>query len=487
MRSLWLLFLLCNPAFCTLSDSTVWEVRTAGTDTNGGGFVTGSSGTDMSQFNNKNAASCTQCQSATVNISTTDAVTNGTTTITSATANFSSAIVGNIIYVTGGTGSITAAWYQVTTFTNATTILVDRSTGLTTGTGATMNIGGALATVNQAVTNMTSASPGMTAYVKGGTAYTRTTTMTLAQTALKFIGYTTTRGDNGQATITTATNNTSLFTYAGTSEIQFQNFIFSSTAGTPGSGFINTNASYTMSLSFINCQFTGLANGITAPSGSGVEFYPLYLQNCYLNANTTGITIASGTNSFVITDSTQFAANTNGINSSSGTNFFVLRNSIFYNQSSRGVLITSANATVIVQNSAFVGNTSDGLGMTSGSTATVQVSVINTIFDSNGGYGINFATAPFLPFLEFNAPRNNTSGSYNNVASTNDISITASPFVSPSGNNFALNNTASAGAALRGAGFPGTLQAGGSGTIDVGPIQHTAAAGAGQSGYPILQ
>ena len=125
----------------SLSANTVWEVRYAGSDTNGGGFVSGASGTDFSQQNSANSGGS--------NGSTTDAVTNGTTTITSATASFTSAIVGNIIYIAGGTGSIVGAWYQVVTYTNATTIVVDRSTGLTTGTGATMNIGGALGSPGQ--------------------------------------------------------------------------------------------------------------------------------------------------------------------------------------------------------------------------------------------------------------------------------------------------------------------------------------------------
>src|SRR5438034_4707876 len=104
-----------------LAQSTVWEVRTAGSDTNGGGY-TGSSGFDYSQQNSKNVATG-------LDDSTTDAVTAATTTVTSATANFSSSIVGNIIYLSGGTGSLTGAWYQAATRVNSTTITVDRAPG----------------------------------------------------------------------------------------------------------------------------------------------------------------------------------------------------------------------------------------------------------------------------------------------------------------------------------------------------------------------
>jgi hypothetical protein len=74
------------------------------------------------------------------NISTADAVGNGTTTITSATASFTSAIVGSVIQLSGGTASLTAAWYYVTGYTNATTITVSGT--VAAGTGMTMTVGG---------------------------------------------------------------------------------------------------------------------------------------------------------------------------------------------------------------------------------------------------------------------------------------------------------------------------------------------------------
>ena len=58
-------------------------------------FVTGASGTDHTL---QDAAQ----------YSVTDGVTNGTTTITSATANFGTDVVGNLMYVHGGTGIVAA-------------------------------------------------------------------------------------------------------------------------------------------------------------------------------------------------------------------------------------------------------------------------------------------------------------------------------------------------------------------------------------------
>ena len=162
----------------------VWEVRTGGSDTNGGGYTSG--GTDWSQ---QDAAQ----------YSVTDGVTAGTTTITSATASFGTDVVGNVMYVEGGTGAVAAGWYQIISRTNATTIVVDRSTGLTAGTGVTLKIGGAFATPGRvpavAVT-------GNYVWIKSGT-YTITTSTAGPAGPVNFTsnilviveGYQTTRGD----------------------------------------------------------------------------------------------------------------------------------------------------------------------------------------------------------------------------------------------------------------------------------------------------
>jgi hypothetical protein len=73
------------------------------------------------------------------NQSTADAVGNGTSTVTSATASFTSAIAGSLIQLSGGSGSLTAAWYYITGFTNSTTITVSGT--VAAGTGITMTVG----------------------------------------------------------------------------------------------------------------------------------------------------------------------------------------------------------------------------------------------------------------------------------------------------------------------------------------------------------
>src|ERR1044071_7124465 len=101
-----------------ISVNTYWDVRTTGSDNNGGGFVIGSSGTDYSQ------------QDASQYSGTNLASTNGTTNpsvVTSATHNFVAADVGNIIRITAGSNWTTGYYQIVSVSSNAATL--DRAVG----------------------------------------------------------------------------------------------------------------------------------------------------------------------------------------------------------------------------------------------------------------------------------------------------------------------------------------------------------------------
>lgn len=121
--------------------TAIWRVRPSGSNTNGGGYDPGISGaaTDYSQQNSAQATG-------------THGVTTGTTTFTDATAAaFTSAMVGNAMYITGS--GQTTGFYFVTAFTSSSIVTLDRSPG--TGTGATWNLGGGWATI----ANLESGSP----------------------------------------------------------------------------------------------------------------------------------------------------------------------------------------------------------------------------------------------------------------------------------------------------------------------------------------
>lgn len=445
-----------------LPTTSVWEVRPGGTgsDTNGGGFDSAMAGTDYSRQDAKNSAGN--------NKSTTDAVGVGTTTLTSATASFTSAIVGNIIYITG-TGA-TTGWYEVTAFTNSTTVTLDRSPG--TGTGWTMNIGGALNTVSQAYTNATASN---TIWIKATNTYTVTATLTLTGANLlpfQFIGYTTTRGDGGQITWTTSTNSIILLTMGAVGyNYLFQNIIFTNTASSTANCIDGGLSGQSSLIRFKNCTFSGFAIAIALGYANGIRFNGMFLfmETCEITSSTSHGVTCSGTNWF--TNCYIHGNGGNGIHitavqsgDTAGGAVHIDR-CVIYDNTEIGVYIDQMAASggsiqnyawPHLENCAVVDNGSDGIKINSGSGDHNALVCKNTVIESNGGYGINnnSSTTGYLFIFYNNAFRANGSGNYNNfTADPTDITLSGEPFNSiPS--DWTLNNTAGAGAACRNAGFP---------------------------------
>lgn len=429
-----------------LSASSILEVRSTGSDQNSGGFVTGASGTDWSQ---QNAAQ----------YSVTDGVTVGTTTITSATANFGTDVVGNLIYVQGGTAPITADWYQVTVRTNSTTITVDRSTGLTAGTGATLKIGGSFATIAPALALMTVS--GMTMYVKNTATYTIGTALTWPAgpnygAATRMIGYTTTRGDQLRAIIKVSAAVAGVI--MGQSGCSIENFeLDGNSQGTQGlalnGGFMVTAYNIwshhwtaegiTGSSSFANlvqCEINNCA-GTTAAcviaSGSTI-------LRCYSHDNTKS-GFHTGAQSVVVDC---VAANNSGASSDGFTTLYYtsLQRCVAYNNGRHGMNYPT----------------------------NICGAVSNCIFVNNAGFGavVGLTGSPVLPWFNFNAFYNNTSGARSGIGvGADDVALTGVPFTNAAGADYSLNNTAGQGAALRSLGSPGTTPFG-TGYSDIGPLRH---------------
>jgi hypothetical protein len=467
----------------------VWEVRpTVGIDTNGAGFDSTASGTDYSKQNAKNSAGS--------NISTTDltTTTTGGFTCTSASAAFTSAITGNFIYLSGGTGgTVTTGWYYAT-YASATTITLDRSPGAA-ATLVTMNIGGALATVSQAYTNSVASA---TIYVKASGTYTVTTALVIILDSssspgrpLSIIGYTTTRGDGGQFTWTTATNSVNLISVSSGStqgkNILLQNINFTTTAGTKKNAIESaSNSVNSACLTVINCTITGFLVGIEGNSNVNGAFNGLYVYNSRI----TGCTSHGVRNGAM----TYMYASVMDANAGDGFNTtiaqfpnvdcgWVFERCIFYNNSVNGLNSASDNTLsgtfsqyIICSGCVFSSNTSAGILFEAAICPLLQS--INCIYNNNGTYGINFGGtngvgwAPNFCIYNnaFNPGANSQTATLHCGTGINPITLTAVPFVAD-GTNFALNATAGGGALLSGLGFPGVLNFGGTGYASVGALE----------------
>lgn len=412
------------------------------------------------------------------NISVTDGVTAGTTTITSATANFQPSLKGNTIYVTGGTGSIVANRYEVTAVASTTSITVDRSTGLTLGTGVTLNIGGSFLTILAAMdsTWKTLGAVDNVVWVQKGS-YSGATLTTSgyagpSQYQSRLMGYNAVRGDNP----TIASGNQPVYATTG--------------AGAAGDGWLNGLNGYSLAnMTFDGTGTTGAAVGVT--NSGAIEFvsnvlaknysgggFSLSAGSTYLEAYNNGSTGIAGPCNYC------YSHKNTGSGFVTGAQSAPIQNSISVNNTVSGFNIGYHSG---VLNSIAFGNTGDGFVGSS----LQSDNFIGNISASNGGWGLNCSggQTPYSRsfMIDYNAYHNNTSGTVTGgcTLGTHDVVISGSasttPFNQTEANNksetspdWTLNNTAGAGALVRGTGAPGIMP--GVFTTasyrDFGPLQH---------------
>jgi len=446
-----------------LPATSVWEVRpTNGSNTNGGGFDSAGTGTDFSIQNAKNTVGN--------NISTTDAVANGTTTITSATASFTSAITGNIVFFSGGSGSITAQWRRAT-FVSSTSITID--TSIASSTGMTMNIGGALATIVQANTNSVQ---GNSTWVKAEATILVTSKITINFTGATtnqwpaIIGYTTTRGDNGKVTIKANSNFGDRIVDLSSSGCAFCNFILDLNSNSATRGILVTSN---------GCHLHNVS--VKNSVGISIELQQNDTMASYCDVTASTLTgnpqIIAGVNAgrpttllyCTVTGGTSVGI---GLGPSGQAIGCIAGNNT--GASSDGFQVTLNQGTNVLVGNTSYANGRDGFRLTS--SGYEGVVILNNLSYGNSAFGFNYTNGA-LPtsffFMDRSAYGGNTSGNLNNItAGTNDVSLSGDPTVAGASNNFALNNTAGAGASCRAAGFPGTLTVGGTGYRDIGALQH---------------
>jgi parallel beta helix pectate lyase-like protein len=486
MKTLALLFWMSLPSFAAISSASVWELRTTGSDSNGGFFVAGASGTDYSQ---QDAAQYTFTDLASTNATTNPCI------VSSASHNFVAADVGNGLQITNGT-NWNAGWYQIVSVSSNNATLDRACGGVASITGGTYAVGGALATWATAIGTAGTAIAGNTVWVKSGT-FTLTAAVTLqnsgTETAGPIIvhGYHTTRGDQDgtQPLLTTATNSTSLINPNAKLRWQFINLHMTNTAGTRASGFNCTAGGAPGYMAFTNlvmdgfstaflCGNIGAANGINNSvlqnsevkncTGNGIEFggTAVFIMNNYIHGNT-----GSGIDTGASLGSANIIGN------------FVASNS------SRGIKHDNDTATnMILINNTVYSNTSDGIYSPLTSASSLEFILMNNVIYGNGGFGVNITNSTTAGILinQNNAYGSNTSGARSGIAAgANDVTLTADPLTSST--NAALNNTAGGGAACRAAGFAGVMTAGGTGYIDIGALQHQDAGSGGQRSYACVQ
>ncbi len=463
----------------SLSTSTTWEVRTAGSDANGSGFANLVPGTSVDYT-----------QQPAAQFSPTDLACSNSTTLTSATGGFTAAMQGSVIQITTGT-NFTPGFYQVTAYTDPNTVTIDRNP--TTGVAASLgvgNLGGALASPVKACGAMTS---GNTLYIQQGT-YLVTAPLTLTTTSAlnkptQVIGYKTVRGD-GDAT----------YDYSNVPIIQaVAGFPTTGNAGAAGvvsipnpfagvrnlildgNGIAPKSISGSGSFGVDNCKFSGFTwRGCEMISGGKVS-------RCLATGGTATATAAffsasSGNNSTVYFGCTATANPCVGFSvDNSGT---VLINCLSFGNTTtagHGLYQTSGSYGVSAYGCVFQGNGGDGIRLEGVGFSAGGGTLRNCILSGNAGYGINSLTTHASADTDFNAFFNNTAGARRGFnAGLRDVMLTADPYVGAGAGNLALNNRNPGGSQLRAAGSPGPFPGSGTvGSLDIGAAQHADSALAG--------
>ncbi len=188
------------------------------------------------------------------------ACTTGSSTFTSATGSFTPAMVGNVLHINSVTGVGTlVGWYEITGYTNATTITLDRTCAPTNNaTAANFIVGGALS-LNSSLEDsyFEQIQGGNRVFFKSGT-YTAGGTVAVASTAStgtnpsNIIGYTSIRGDactgSNRPIIALAANT---YTFG-----QFQNVHNMSFTGTAASVYNGGTGTRTQNVKALNSSTT---------------------------------------------------------------------------------------------------------------------------------------------------------------------------------------------------------------------------------------
>lgn len=438
-----------------LSANTVWEIRTTGSDTlNGGGFVTGASGTDYSQ---QNAA-----QYALTGVTT--AAANAICLSASASAD----MIGNICQILSGTNFI-VGFYQILSVVAGVSFTLDRTCTTAAGALGAINIGGALASPGQCAALLVT---GNAVWQKSG-AYTIASTTANVATgkvaiALGVIwqGYNAVRGDDGTAPILQVAS-------AGVTGITiFQNSSVNSTTRN-----ISVDGQSKGTITGLNVA--GTCDLITASNctSNGIGFFGCTLSRAVVTGCTGGVGYSIG-NTASLFACIAYANTVAGFNIAASNVF--LSNCLSYGNTGG-----TTDGFIIIQPCTFVnctayGNGRDGFRSVGLGAIGDGVLSFNCISENNGGWGFNAGVVNTFTKTFNLAVYNNTAGATNGViVNSNLITPSGDVFVNAASSNFALNNIAGAGALLRGTGFPGTFNAGATvGYLDVGAAQHPDSGGA---------
>jgi hypothetical protein len=380
-----------------VSAATIWYARSGATAAmaNGGGFVTGASGTD---YANQDAAqyNLTGCTSAGA----------GNVILTASAA---ADMVGNIAKAVSGT-NVTVGWFEVTSVSVGVSITFSTNgAGASIATGVVaagvINIGGALDLTGSGLDAwLEQVVGGNIAYIRSGT-YTPaanqsvSSTLSTSTAPSNFIGYTSTPGDTCNGTdrplFAMAANTATYGQYQNISNIRVTGIgatIFSGGLGAHIYNCSGINTSTSAGRPGLRCGQDGLMDNCEGVSTSGPGLDATNtgatITGCTAHDSNTGIALASSRQRCV--GNIIYACSTVGVDASSASGTaFINANTIYGREAQEGIgvrIAASAPSTFIISNIIY--------GFTTGiSQTTAQLKSNmgrNNVLSNNGTNATNY-------------------------------------------------------------------------------------------------
>lgn len=444
----------------TINAAMVWEVRTGGVETNGGGFKDGASGTDYTQ---QDAAQLSLTDGATSGI--------GVTTFTSVAGGFTAAMIGNVLNLASGT-NVTAGFYEITAHTDTNTITLDRAPddGVGGVSGGVGSIGGGLLTPGRAAEACMAATTaeGNLIWVKAGTYTTTTTTQNVSggpvladwgaiTTVACIFGYETTRGDyTGTRPVLVAHAGSMTLWSSGTYFVMFN-------LEADGNGQASLRGFFGAS--------RGAIIGSVAEDCSNNGFFGNIAQNVIAYCSGTLCTGDFAFDSGLFYKCRAYSNLAGGIKANNAIAIACLSDDNTGNGFSGGTVFN-----VFLDCTAH-GNTTDGISLGSASEAVPVF--VNCLLTSNLAKGIDVASGRRGLALNCVGLSNSSGNGFPDMftdMNIGEVTITGDPYESAAGDDYRPDNTANEGAELRAAGLSIPTQVD---QDDIGAVQHADPVGGG--------
>ncbi|MDQ3832236.1 MAG: right-handed parallel beta-helix repeat-containing protein [Actinomycetota bacterium] len=289
-------------------------------------------------------------------------------------------------------------------------------------------------------------------------------------------------------TITSATNSVALFSLNGAAFFRFKYLKLTHTAATRGDGFACVTTAPS-SITLEGVTIDGCLNGWNAGSRDAAN---LVISDCLIQ-NCTAVGIVNGAaNAQVLRDSVIYNCTSHGLSTNGNACSWTISRSVIAKNGGKGLydVGTARTVTFLVESSDIVDNTSDGIRSDESTGSFTLQGSLNIIW-GNGGYGVNISAqaatnSDARRLWHHNFYGSNTSGNNNGTsAGSGDVTGLSDPFVSRAGQNWALNNTANAGASVRAAGYPSAYRGVSTNNyLDGGAAQHQDSGGGGLLVHP---